>query len=284
MDILTLYVGQGALAAVRIGKEGIIVDAHMPETDTVTPEEIQQCLSVYFRGITVKGLLLTGFDADHAHLDGVDWILSNFTPDWIMYPKYYKDTDTASDVFASIKKHERRRAKMARPLTRHSIRLDRLDCRELHDLGKNFMVELFSPHIEDMDSSNNCSIVAKIIGYGPACFQYLVTGDTETNRWKVISRLFGAQLAADVMAAPHHGAKSGIHPMTLTNISPNTVLISAGVENQFDHPHGTAVSAYGAVAEHVWATNTGGQGQNLLTSRIGSYFRTKTFRHARAAA
>ena len=70
VDILTLYVGQGALTGVRVGNEGIIVDAHMPETDHVTPEEIQQSLSIYFRDIVVRGLILTGFDADHAHLGG----------------------------------------------------------------------------------------------------------------------------------------------------------------------------------------------------------------------
>ena len=284
MDILTLYVGQGALAGIRVGNEGIIVDAHMPQTNDVTPEEIQQSLAVYFRGIRIRGLILTGFDADHSHLGGVDWVLAKLRPDWIMYPKYYKDTETASDVFASIKSHEKRRSKTSQPLVRHSIRLDRLDCREVGNVGNNFAIELFSPHIEDMDSSNNCSIVAKITGFDSNGFRYLVTGDTETERWAVISRLFGKQLAAEVMAAPHHGAKSGTHAAMLKNVNPNTVLISAGIKNQFNHPHSAAVSAYGALAKHVWATNAGGEGNNLLTSLNGSNFVTKKFHHALAAA
>lgn len=284
VDILTLYVGQGALTGVRVGNEGIIVDAHMPETDHVTPEEIQQSLSIYFRDIVVRGLILTGFDADHAHLGGVEWILSNFMPDWIMYPKYFKDTDAASSVFASIIKHERRRDTSARPLKRHSIRLDRLESRQINGVGKNFRIELFSPHIEDMDTSNNCSIVAKITGNDPTGFQYLVTGDTERDRWEVISRLFGAELSADVMAAAHHGAVSGIHPKTLVNISPDTVLISAGVDNQFEHPHGPAIRVYQSVAKHVLATNAGGEAKNLLTRREGSRFKTTDFHHAAAAA
>lgn len=284
MDILTLYVGQGALTGIRVGDEGIIVDAHMPETDHVTPEEIQQCLSVYFQGVAVRGLMLTGFDADHAHSGGVDWILSQFAPDWIMYPKYFKDSDSTRKVFNSIQKHENRRAATQRPLTRHSIRLDKLDCREVKDLGRNFTIDLFSPHIEDMDSSNNCSIVAKITGLDPTGFQYLVTGDTEVDRWETIGRLFGTHLAADVMAAAHHGAVTGTHPKTLLDVSPNTVLISAGVDSQFDHPRGAAVLAYQAVAKHVWATNVGGVGNNLFTHRNGSDFETTVFRHASAAA
>lgn len=283
MDVLTLFVGQGSLVGIRAGNEGIIVDAHMPECEDVTPEEIQQSLSTYFRGIPVRGLILTGFDSDHAHSGGVEWILSQFTPDWIMYPKYFKDTDCAGDVFGSITKHEKRRTTTARPLARYSIRLDRLDHREVTGLGRNFTIELFSPHLEDMDSSNNCSIVAKVTGTDPTGFRYLVTGDTETDRWETISRLFGTQLASDVMAASHHGAISGTHPKTLLDVSPDTVLISAGVDSQFDHPRGAAILAYQTVAKHVWATNAGGEGKNLLTRRDGVDFKTTPFRHASVA-
>jgi len=280
MDVLTLYVGQGAMQGIRVGEEGIIVDAHMPDCEDVTPEEIQQSLALYFCGITVRGLILTGFDRDHAHPVGVEWILSHFRPAWIMYPKYFKDTDSAGEVFASIDRHEKHRAATTCPLARYSVRLDRLDSRELTGLGRNFTIELFSPHFEDMDSSNNCSIVAKIVGTDSSGFRYLVTGDTEIERWETISRLFGLQLAADVMAAAHHGAVSGAHPKVLLEVNPNTVLISAGVENQFGHPNSAAVNAYRAVAQHVFSTNAGGVGVNLLTRRDGTDFKTTTFCHA----
>jgi beta-lactamase superfamily II metal-dependent hydrolase len=280
MDVLTLFVDQGALTGIRVGGEGIIVDAHMPQCEKVSPEEIQQTLSTYFKGIDVRGLILTGFDSDHAHDLGVEWILSNFQPAWIMYPKYYKDTDCATAVFNSINKHERRRASTSRPLARHSIRLDKMDGRIIQGLCRNFTVELFSPHFEDMDSSNNCSIVAKIVGNGAEGFRYLATGDTEIDRWEAISRLFGDKLVADIMAASHHGSISGVYPKALLNISPNTVLVSAGVDSQYDHPHGASIQAYQAVAEHVWATNAGGVGKNLLTRRKGADFETVTFQHA----
>jgi beta-lactamase superfamily II metal-dependent hydrolase len=284
MDVLTLFVDQGALAGVRVGGEGIIVDAHMPECENVNPKEIQQSLSLYFRGVDVRGLILTGFDSDHAHDLGVEWILSTFQPAWIMYPKYYKDTDCATAVFNSINKHERRRAATARPLVRHSVRIDKMASRLFGGLGKNFTVELFSPHFEDMDTSNNCSIVAKIIGYDPGGFRYLTTGDTEIDRWETISRLFGDKLAADVMAASHHGSISGVYSRALLDISPNTVLVSAGVESQYDHPHGAAILAYQAVAQHVWATNAGGVGRNLLTCHRGADFETQVFQHAAVPA
>src|SRR5258708_623051 len=66
MDIYTLYVGQGSLAAVRAGNEAIIVDAHMPNSDEddITQEQIEQSLQVYLARSDVRGLILTGFDRD----------------------------------------------------------------------------------------------------------------------------------------------------------------------------------------------------------------------------
>lgn len=284
MDVFTLYVGQGALAALRAGNEGIIVDAHMPECDEVRPDEIEQSLRDYLRRHTLRGLLLTGLDRDHAHPGGVDFVLTKFQPDWVMYPKYYKDTDCATEVFQVIKRHEARRAGSIRPLARHSVRLDRLDSRELYGLASNFSVELFSPHIEDMDSSNNCSIVAKVAGLDATGFKYLVTGDTETPRWERISALFGTALAAEVMAASHHGALTGAHAATLLNVQPHTVLISAGCANQFDHPHPRAVEAYRRVAQQVFATNAVPGGTCLFTHRAPAGFETRLVRHAQSQA
>src|SRR5829696_8358094 len=119
MDIFTLYAAQGDLAAVRAGNEAVIIDAHMPDCDDVTPSQIEQSLDVYLAGRHVRGLILTGLDKDHACPAGVDSILTRYLPDWVMYPTYYKDTDTATEVFKIIERHRQRRANTARPLVRH---------------------------------------------------------------------------------------------------------------------------------------------------------------------
>ena len=55
------------------------------------------------------GIVLTGFDDDHADPDGLDWLLEDYAAAWVMYPKYYKETENARLVFNVIRKHERRR-------------------------------------------------------------------------------------------------------------------------------------------------------------------------------
>jgi beta-lactamase superfamily II metal-dependent hydrolase len=278
MDIFMLYVGQGALAAVRAGSDAVIVDAHMPECDDVTSEQIEKSLDHYLEKSNVRGLILTGLDRDHACPAGVESILTRYEPGWIMYPKYFKDTDAAGEVFDIISRHEKRRAKTPHPLVRHSVRVDKLESRNLTGLAPYFTFELFSPHMDDMDSSNNSSIVLKLVGLDQNGFRYLITGDTETGRWDSINRYFGKYLASDVMAASHHGARTGLNAKTLLLANPDTVLISAGVDNSHGHPYGVAVQAYQQVAKHVFCT-IAEDGKCLLTRRIGNDFHTHLVQH-----
>lgn len=270
MEILTIYIGQGELGAVRHASECIIVDSRWPDD---LSQDIEKKLDLFTKNQNVVGLVLTGFDNDHADPVGVEYILENYKPDWVMYPKYYKETDNATKVFNVINKHVARRKNSAKPLKKVSVRLDKLDSRKLNDLAIAFDLELYSPHIEDMDNSNNCSIVLKIDGIGGDGFSYLVTGDTENERWDTITRLFGSDLKSDVLSAPHHGSKNASHPRMVMLVDPNTVLISAGVDNQYGHPDSQAVAIYNKVAEHVFQTNIEG-GVSLHTQRKGDDFET----------
>ncbi len=274
MDIITVNVGQGALAIIRHNSEAIIVDACMPPSDDDTVVYLKGALAAFLKNYSVQGFILTGFDEDHSAAMGVGLILKKYRPAWIMYPKCYKDTDEAKNVFQIINQQESERANTTSPLKRISVRLDKIASRNLVGLSENFEFELFSPHIEDMDTSNNSSIVLRVVGKGTGGFSYLITGDTESSRWDTINRLFGSAIRSDVMAASHHGSKSGANAKTLILVSPNTILISAGVDNQYGHPDPNAVEAFQKVAKHVFSTNVKG-GVSLITSPIVGDFETR---------
>jgi len=264
MNIVTVNVGQGALAIVRHAGEAIVVDCRIPAVGDKTVPHIREVLANALKDHSVIGLILTGFDDDHSDLDGASIILRKYRPDWVMYPKYFKDTDEAKKVFALINSEVEVRRNSSSPLRKASMRLDKLSSRHLPGFSDNFDFELFSPHVEDMDSSNNCSIVLKVTGRGPRGFSYLITGDTEISRWVTIQKLFGSALKSHVLAAPHHGSKNAVHPASLLDIAPHTVLISAGVDSQYDHPSPQAVKVYKQVAKYVYSTNMEG-GVTLLT-------------------
>lgn len=264
MDVITVNVGQGALAIVRHKKEAIIVDSRIPPSGDNTVAFVIEMLATSLTDHYVKGFILTGFDNDHSDVAGASIVLRKYRPDWVMYPKYYKDSEEAKLVFRLIAEQEELRRASTNPLRRISVRLDRLAHRKLADLSDNFEFELFSPHINDMDCSNNCSIVLKLTGVGLGGFSYLITGDTEAERWETIGQLFGIALKSHVLAAPHHGSKNAAHPASLLYINPHTILISAGVDSQYGHPDPAAVKVYSRVAKYVFSTNMEG-GVSLLT-------------------
>jgi beta-lactamase superfamily II metal-dependent hydrolase len=264
VKIITVNVGQGAFAIVRHQKEAIIVDCRIPPSDDRTVAYVKEMMALSLRDHCVKGLILTGFDDDHSEVVGASLVLRKYRPDWVMYPTYYKESAEAKRVFALINDELKARRTSANPLEKISVRVDQIASRRLPGLSDKFNFELFSPHIEDMNCSNNCSLVLKLTGRGTGGFSYLITGDTENPRWETINRLFGSALKSHVLAAPHHGSKNATHPASLLNIAPQTVLISAGVDSQYGHPHPQAVRVYSRIAKHVFSTNMDG-GVSLLT-------------------
>jgi beta-lactamase superfamily II metal-dependent hydrolase len=258
MEVFTLYVGQGSLAVVTGESEAIVIDSCIPPSTDKNAEFMKAALSKILAGKNVVGLMLTGFDADHADPPGVAWILRKYRPSWVMYPKYKKFTGTAGEVFKIIKEAGEQRANSDRPLIRHSIRLDRVEDRTFDGITREWDIVVFSPHPEDMSSSNNSSLVAKIVPkWWSTGFRYLITGDTENPRWGSINRIFGKELRAEVMAAPHHGSKNAINPDTLLLVKPDFALINAGVDNQFGHPHEEAMDLYAKAGARVFSTHTG---------------------------
>src|SRR5258708_1902540 len=205
MNVITVNVGQGALAIVRHNNEAIIVDSRIPPSADDTVAFVKEMFATSLKDHNVRGFILTGFDDDHCDVIGTAIVLQKYRPDWVLYPQYYKNTDEAKAVFWLIDEQEKARRSSSRRLRRIPVRLDQLTSRRLPGLSTNFEFELFSPHIEDMSSSNNSSIVLKLTGVGIGGFSYLITGDTESERWASINRFFGPALKAHVMAAFHHG-------------------------------------------------------------------------------
>jgi len=199
-------------------------------------------------------------------------VLRKYQPEWVMYPSYWKDTQEAAAVFKLIDEQVKARAGTPRPLQRIGIRLDKAPTRHMNDLCARFNLELLSPHVHDVNSSNNCSIVCKISAKSEG-FSYLVTGDTENERWETINNLFGAVLASSVIAVPHHGSKNGTNARTVQLVSPEIALISAGKDNQYGHPDGRVVKVYEAIGAAVHSTHAS-DGKSLFTRRNGGRFET----------
>jgi len=258
MKIYTLNVGQGQFVAITGPTEAIIIDTLIPLNPNVPIINVKAALTDILKGKNFIGLVITGFDSDHLNEIGVRLVMNKYRPDWIMYPKYYKDTNSATAAFAAINEFDKQNS-----IKRFSMHLGDNNLRFFERLSNDFTFELFSPHKDDMNSSNNCSIVCKVTERSTGG-SYLITGDTECERWDNIVRIFGNNIKSDVLDAPHHGSKNGITQAAINAINPHTVLISAGVNNKFGHPDKEAMQKFCSATTKVFQTNYG-SGQSILT-------------------
>jgi beta-lactamase superfamily II metal-dependent hydrolase len=258
MDIYTLNVGQGQFVVITGSAQALIVDTYVPLNPSTDIVNVKAALAKILSGKNLVGLIVTGFDSDHFNEVGLKIILNKYRPDWIMYPKYFKPTGNAKTCFSIVEGFEKEKK-----FTRISVLLNDNNSRFYSTLSTDFTFEVFSPHSADMNSSNNCSLVCKVSDKSMGA-TYLITGDTEKDRWESIVRYFGACLGSNVLDAPHHGSKNGISRDAISRISPDTVLISAGVNNQYGHPDAEAMQLFLAHAKNVYQTNTG-VGQSIRT-------------------
>lgn len=271
MQIHTLNVSQGQFVVVCGKNEAFIVDSFMPLNTEQDTAFVKGALSKILSGKNLIGLIVSGFDSDHFCEPGMKLILNKYRPNWLMYPCYFKKTDTADRCFDAIKALEG-----TKPIRRISIRLEDNQKRVYRQsVSEEFSFEIFSPNKADMNSSNNCSIVCKVKELATGA-TYLITGDTEGDRWDIMAREFGSHLKADVLAAPHHGSENGLTEAAAKLISPHTILVSAGVNSQYGHPHAAAKKLFRTYADSWYATNTE-EGQSLRTVADGQSVNTYKF-------
>ncbi len=271
MNIYTLNVGQGQFVVITGQNEAIIIDCFVPLSPKTPIINVKGALANVLNKKEFIGLVITGFDSDHFNEVGIKLILNKYRPNWIMYPKYFKKTQTADSCFTAIERFE-----TSKKIMRISVSLSANATRFYNNLSTEFHFEVFSPHIDDMNSSNNCSLVCKVTENSTQK-SYLISGDTENDRWSSILKYFSMNIASDVIAAPHHGSKNGTSENLMAKINPRTVLISAGVDNQYGHPDKEAMSIYNRFAKEVFRTNYD-QGQSLNTVMTKTEIKTYLFK------
>lgn len=249
MEIYTLNVGHGQFVVVCSQKEAFIIDSQIPSNTNANTAIIVRDLPKILNGKNLRGLIITGFDADHFNISGISIVLNRYQPEWIMYPKYYKSTKNADQCFSKIREIQDKRDLKSIPIdTKYRQALGRSNLSE-------FKIEIFSPNINKGNSSNNCSIVAKVTEHSSGK-SYLITGDTENSRWDELAEQFKDYLRSDILDAPHHGSKNGISENSIDYIKPHTVLISAG--DDYEHPHQEALRLFKKYADKICCTKDNG--------------------------
>jgi competence protein ComEC len=104
-------------------------------------------------------------------------------------------------------------------------------------------------------SDNDNSCVLKIESKHGAV---LLTGDIEAMAESWLVKIYGEELKANVLIAPHHGSKTSSTAEFLQAVQPDYVLIPAGYRNQFGHPHKDVLARYRQIqAKSLNSTDSG---------------------------
>jgi competence protein ComEC len=106
------------------------------------------------------------------------------------------------------------------------------------------------------DENNNSLIVR--MEYGG--FSMLFTGDAEAEERDWLVANHAGLLDVNVLKASHHGGNNGTSPAWLAAVTPQAVVISAGVDAGYHHPMPEAVAAYKAATAggKLYCTNRHG--------------------------
>lgn len=162
-------------------------------------------------------LIITHFDQDH---DGnLETIKNTFHPRTIISSD--KPTDTSIDFLTSVKKI---------PFS-------------------NFVLYLIPPK-QLYDDKNNNSLITLLIH---SQFSLMLPGDIEKEREDEVLLTF-PRLKLTLLKAAHHGSKTSSTLPFLDYFKPEFIIISAGKNNRYHHPHQEVINRYQQLGINYWLT------------------------------
>lgn len=107
-------------------------------------------------------------------------------------------------------------------------------------IGPDLYLDILYP-FENLDlvgqtvkSKNNTSVSLRIMRGQEALM--MLTGDAEAKQERLLVDS-GQDLTANILKLGHHGSKTSTTDEFLAAVNPKTVVVSAGKDNQFGHPH-----------------------------------------------
>lgn len=231
--------------AIREGVELVFFDVGQGDATLVRSPEGKVALIDGGRGVDMVALLERhGVDsidlimASHAHADhigGLERVIRTVPV------RYYMDSGLAHTTSTYIN--------LMRALRGSDITYLEATARTI-DLGSVVLRILPPPGWEDQNNNS----VGVVVEYG--AFKALLTGDSEVAELDYFLSLGVPDLT--VLKAPHHGSDDAVTSDWLSVTRPEVVVISAGLDNPYGHPHGEALSYYESAAD-VYRTDRDGE-------------------------
>ncbi len=223
LKVAFLNIGQGDAILIEAPSGNQILVDGGPGRSVL--RELGKVLPFYDRSIDV--VLATHPDADH--IGGLPDVLSKYKVDLYIESGANHDTKLFAGLNSKIENLNQANSKK---------RIEKLEARKgmIVDLGSGAKLEILFPAIDPSEmESNGASIVARLV-YGEN--EFLLTGDSPIAIENYLVNYVGPEyLESDVLKAGHHGSRTSTSAAFVSAVSPEFVVISAGKENKYGHPH-----------------------------------------------
>ena len=204
-------VGQGDSILLQQGNQNMLIDTGTNES--------KNSLLAYLKTQNIKEinyLVLTHPHEDH--IGGAATVIKNINIGTLYMTKYTTTTKTYSNLVSEVKA---KGIKATVPVIGTSFMFGTASC------------IFYGPVDAKSGDLNTGSIVMKIT-FGKNSF--LFTGDAQgSNESAMIKK--GFDLSADVLKVGHHGSVTSTIDAFLKAVSPKYAVISAGMGNDYGHPH-----------------------------------------------
>lgn len=218
LQVHFIDVGQGDSILIQVNNKNLLIDSG--------PNKSEDKLKNY-----LKKLNISKFDyiiATHPHEDHIgnmSYIINNFDVLNFYAPKVENSTKAFETMVESLIRKDLK------------IKVLKANIKSI-DLGKNIVVDVFSPLSNSYEDLNNYSPIVKI-SYGNTSF--LFTGDAEELSENEVLNA-GFDLKCDVLKIGHHGSSSSTSENFLKASNPSIAVISVGEDNTYGHPTDTVLS------------------------------------------
>ncbi len=243
LKIHMINVGQGDAIFIQYQGFEVLIDAgenNMGErvVDYIKPK-IQGDLDL---------VIATHPDSDH--IGGMDTVLSQIKVDKIIDSGMNYTTQTYRDYWNEVNRQVQNGAVYSE------------DADMTVSFGNDLKFEIIETG-DDNGSKNNNSVLSKMSFGNVSC---LLTGDMESE---VEKEILGRDLKADILKAGHHGSRSSSSNEFLDKVAPQCVLISAGLNNKYGHPHPETITNYQSRNIPYYVTSSLG---DIVVTTNGSTF------------
>lgn len=234
LTVAFLDVGQGDAIYIK-GPTGIdvLIDGGK---DRSVLRELPKVMGPLDRTLDV--VVATHPDADH--IGGLPDVLERYRVSYILESGRIGDS-SQSDRLEALQAKEQ-------GLTEIVARKDM----RIH-LGGGAYADVLHPedNVAKLPGTNDASVILRLV-FGDT--EFMLTGDAPS--W-VETRLvteYGEKLRSDVLKAGHHGSKTSTSEAWLDVVDPQVVVVSAGKDNSYGHPHGEVLDRIKASGASVLST------------------------------